>query len=128
MGFVRFVVKNLKIGKIHMESDYSIYRGKCKEASEEACKKDSSLTLVRGYYYCPIWNTQEQHWWTVRENGKIYDPTRKQFPSIGFGVYTKFDGNLNCSECGKDITEDTMTMCGNYPVCSTKCAMRLVGL
>lgn len=36
------------------ETDYMKYRGKCKEMSEQACLLDSSLTLVRGYYYCPV--------------------------------------------------------------------------
>jgi len=111
-----------------MESNYIKFRGKCKEASEVACEKDSSLTLVRGYYYCPIWNTTEQHWWTVKEDGTIYDPTKKQFPSNGIGEYIEFDGFLNCEECGKRISEEEAQPCGNYPVCSTKCAMRLVGL
>jgi len=110
------------------DSNYIKFRGKYKEASEAACGKDDSLTLVRGHYYCPIWNKTEQHWWTVKEDGTIYDPTKKQFPSNGIGEYTEFNGHLNCSECGKDITEDSMQVCGNYPVCSTKCAMRLVGL
>lgn len=48
------------------QSDYLKFRGKCKELSEEACRKDSTLTLVRGHYFCPFWNTEEPHWWTIR--------------------------------------------------------------
>lgn len=47
-------------------SDYLKFRGKCKELSEAACAEDPSLALVRGHYYCPIWNVTEPHWWTVR--------------------------------------------------------------
>lgn len=107
---------------------YAKYRGKCKELSEAAVAKDSSLRLVRGYYYEPIWGTIEQHWWTVREDGTIYDPTKDQFPSRGLGTYEEFDGWYNCEECGKEIEEKDAVYCGNYVVCSNQCAMRLVGL
>jgi len=84
---------------------YGQYRGKCYELSKEACEKDSSLTLVRGHYYCPVWNTVEPHWWTVRQDGSIFDPTSRQFPSNGSGFYEEFDGMISCSECGKKIKE-----------------------
>ena len=80
-------------------------RGKCKELSEDAIKKDPSLTLVRGYYYCPLWNRKEQHWWTIRKDGSIYDPTAAQFPSQGMGTYTPFDGRIACAECENRLSE-----------------------
>lgn len=46
------------------DEGYALYRGKCKEYCEAAITTDPSLTLVRGYYYEPIWGTVEQHWWT----------------------------------------------------------------
>lgn len=110
------------------KSDYSKYRGKCKELCAEAIQKDPSLRLVRGYYFCPIWNTEEQHWWTVKPDGTIHDPSAKQFPSKGCGIYTEFDGTVTCEECGKKIKEEDCIMQGPYPVCSTLCACRLVGV
>lgn len=109
-------------------TNYEKYRGKCKEFCEQAVKDDPSLTLVRGHYYCPIWNTDESHWWTIREDGSIYDPTAKQFPSNGHGIYTKFDGIVSCAECGKEIKEEDADIEGNYCFCSTACHMRFVGL
>lgn len=111
-----------------MESDYSKYRGKCKEMCEEAIRDNPELTIVRGHYFCPIWNSDEQHWWTVRLDGSIYDPTAKQFPSKGAGIYTEFDGIVTCEECGKTLPEEQAKFQGKYPVCSTKCGLRLVGL
>lgn len=109
-------------------SNYLKFRGKCLEFCNEAIEKDPTLTLVRGHYYCPIWNTEDAHWWTVREDGTIYDPTCLQFPSNGMGIYTPFDGNVNCSECGKSIPEDEAEFESNYCFCSYECHGRFVGV
>lgn len=109
-------------------SDYLKYRGKCKEMCEAAISEDPTLTLVRGHYFEPMWNSEEQHWWTVRTDGTIFDPSVKQFPSRGSGIYTEFNGFVTCEECGKTMEEKDAQAMGNYMVCSTKCAMRLVGL
>lgn len=109
-----------------MENEYLKYRGKCKEFSEKACKIDPTLTLVRGFYYDPIWG-KEQHWWTKRPDGTIYDPTRKQFPSKGKGVYVEFDGFVTCEICNKRIREKEAIFQGRFPTCSDKCAMSLLG-
>jgi formylmethanofuran dehydrogenase subunit E len=109
-------------------SDYLKYRGKCREEAEKLAKK-KGYRLVRGYYHEPMWNEKQQHWWCVDDEGNIHDPTAKQFPSYGVKqFYEEFDGLVSCEECGKEITEDEMIMQGPYPVCSTRCAMRLVGL
>jgi len=39
--------------------------------------------------------------WTTQEDGSVYDPTKLQFPSEGFGEYVPFDGTVTCSECGR---------------------------
>jgi len=111
-----------------MESDYIKYRGKCKEFCEEAVRNDPSLTLVRGWYWCPIWNTEEQHWWTKRPDGTIFDPTVRQFPSNGAGEYTEYNGEMPCEECGEMVKEIDFIRIGNYIVCSRKCGKRLVGI
>ena len=107
---------------------YKKFRGKCKELCEAACAQDSSLTLVRGHYFCPIWNSEEAHWWTVREDGTIHDPTKEQFPSRGHGIYTEFDGTVECSECGKSMTEEDASFESNYTFCSPRCHARFVGV
>ncbi len=109
-------------------TDYLNYRGKCKEMCEEAIKADPSLKLIRGHYWCPIWNSTEAHWWTTRPNGTIYDPTKDQFPSKGMGTYMEFSGLVECSECGKEMKEEEAEYESNYCFCSTKCHMRFVGL
>ena len=111
-----------------IDLDYSLYRGKCKEFCEAAIKIDPTLKLIRGHYYCPIWNSNEPHWWTVRENGEIYDPTRKQFPSKGLGDYTKFNGIVECSQCGKTMNENEAKFESNYCFCSSECYGRFVGI
>lgn len=109
-------------------TDYELYRGKCREMSEQAVKDDPSLVLVRGHYFCPIWGTSEQHWWTVRPDGSIYDPTSNQFPSKGFGIYTPFDGSCECSECGKLVLEEDAHFEGRYAFCSYTCHGKFVGI
>lgn len=111
------------------QSDYLKYRGKCKEMCEEAVKKDPSLTMVRGHYYDPLWNREEPHWWTVRKDGTIFDPSARQFPTKGMGEYTPFSGICTCVECGKEFPEEQLVVMGNgnYTCCSNLCAARLVG-
>lgn len=109
-------------------SDYLEYRGKCKELSELACFEDSELRLVRGHYYCPIWNREEQHWWTVSKDGTIHDPSKKQFPSNGLGIYTEFNGTVNCSNCGKQMKEEEASFDSNYVFCSNRCHGIFVGV
>ena len=106
--------------------DYKL-RGTCKEAAYEAVSKDPTLTLVRGHYDCPFWGKQ-QHWWTVRKDGTIFDPTSKQFPSGGLGEYIPFTGILNCDQCGKSVKEEEATFYGRYALCSHKCACKFVGI
>jgi hypothetical protein len=110
------------------ESDYKKYRGKCKEFCEIELAKDPTLTIVRGHYYCPVWNTNEPHWWLVSTEGKIIDPTKLQFGSKGMGKYIPFNGYVNCSECGKELKEEEADIEGNYCFCSTNCHLHFVGL
>lgn len=110
-------------------SDYVKYRGKCKEYSEELCAEDSSLSLIRGHYYCPIWNTKEPHWWCETNDGKIIDPTKNQFPSKGIGIYEKFDGMVECAECGKKMKEEDAKYESRYAFCrNTNCYGKFVGI
>jgi len=111
------------------DTDYTTYRGKCKEMVDKAVLKDPSLTAVRGYYYDAQWG-QQAHWWCKRQDGTIYDPSANQFPSKGKGVYEEFDGMVECSECGKELPEAEASFDGNghYAFCSTACNMRFVGL
>lgn len=110
------------------QSNYLKYRGKCKEMSEAACAADPSLRLVRGHYYCPIWHSNEQHWWCEKPDGTIVDPTKLQFPSEGKGFYTEFDGIIQCAECGKEVKEEDARIDGNYAFCSSACNARFVGM
>ena len=112
-----------------MDADgYRTYRGRCKELSEAAVAADPTLTLVRGHYFCPLWNTREPHWWTVRPTGEINDPSRAQFPSQGLGVYEPFTGLVECAECGREIHEDDASFDSRYAFCSDRCHGRFVGV
>ena len=108
-------------------SNYSKYRGKCKEYVDAAIKKDPTLKAIRGHYYCWLWGKQA-HWWCEREDGTIYDPTVKQFPIPHIGEYVPFDGYIECEHCGKRVKEEDAKFCNRYALCSTACCMRLVGL
>lgn len=107
---------------------YRKFRGKCKELSEAACAADPKLRLVRGHYFCPVWGTNEQHWWTVRPDGTIHDPTKDQFPSRGLGDYEEFDGMVTCAECGKQVPEGEAEFASRYAFCSGRCYGRFVGV
>lgn len=114
-------IKNM--GGNSVVSDYTKYRGKCRQMSEELVKQDKSLRLVRGYYLCPAWGEQP-HWWCVREDGTIVDPTRKQFPSKGGGTYHEFDGRHACEYCGELVTEEDGHFNGHHIYCSGDCAYK----
>jgi len=107
-------------------SDYTRYRGKCREAASALAASDPSLTLTRGHYICPIWGKQP-HWWCQRGN-EIIDPTAKQFPSKGIGEYIPFTGMVECEVCGKRIPESKAMPAGRYAVCSSACYGNLVGV
>jgi hypothetical protein len=105
------------------ESNYLKYRGRCKELAEAAIQTDPTLTLVRGYYYCPIWGEQN-HWWAKKPDGQIVDPSKAQFPSNGIGEYIEFDGIIPCANCGKEMREgvDEIYYESNYAFCDYTCA------
>lgn len=105
------------------KSNYELYRGKCKELSEAEILKDPSLTLVRGYYICPYWGKQ-QHWWTRREDGSIFDPSSLQFPSAGKGEYIEFDGIITCELCFKKQKEELAQIMGSHTYCSYECMVK----
>jgi hypothetical protein len=111
-------------------SDYKKYRGTCKEAVDALIESDSSLKAVRGHYFCPLWGTDEPHWWAVNSSGEIIDPTCKQFPSNGHGIYTPFNGMCECAQCGKEFPEDAeyANFHGNYAFCQYLCFGRFVGV
>ena len=110
-----------------IDSDYIQYRGKCLEMSQAAVAADPTLTLVRGYYMCPLWNTVEPHWWTKRPDGTIYDPTAKQFPSKGAGFYEEFIGIISCEHCGKGVAEQDAYFYEHHAYCSETCFGHDVG-
>lgn len=111
-----------------MQTDYEKYRGKCKEYCEEVLKDKPELTLVRGYYHCPMWGKQE-HWWLKDEKGNIIDPTVKQFPTKGIAAeYEEFNGICECAECGKEFKEEEGRFHGNYAFCSSRCFGHFVGV
>lgn len=115
-----FNVEDVFIDTGVSQDDYRKYRGKCKEFAEAAVAADPSLRLVRGHYYCPHWGEQP-HWWTVRADGSIYDPTAAQFPSKGTGAYIEFNGVIACEYCGKEVPESEAYLVEHHAYCSSKC-------
>lgn len=83
-------------------------RGTCKTAAEQLAKEDPSLTVVRGWYIDVHWGRQE-HWWCVRADGGIVDPTVEQFPTghvPGLRQYEPYEGIHPCPGCGTAVRED----------------------
>ena len=110
-------------------SEYIKYRGNCKEFALKAIQEDPSLTLVRGYYWCPFSNKKEQHWWCKRPDGTIHDPSKLQFLSKGLGEYTEFDGFVECAQCGATILEQDASFQGRYPLCrNNNCISAFLGV
>lgn len=106
-----------------MTSNYSIFRGKCKEACEALHAVLPELRMVRGYY------DGQPHWWLKTPEGNIVDPTALQFTIANIpDLYEEFDGYVACAECGEPTKESEAVIDGNYACCSTRCMMRLVGL
>ena len=112
------------------QTNYQIFRGKCKTACEALQKVMPELILVRGWYNQPEWPKNAcQHWWLKTPEGLIVDPTALQFPMPHITeFYEEFDGMCECEECGKKIHENEAQFAGRYPVCSGECYMALVGI
>ena len=110
-------------------TNYMKYRGKCVEETEKLAKKNPNLKIVKGFYYEPWWDREEEHQWCVDENGKIIDPTSMQYPSGGIAeFYREFDGTLKCSECSKQCEAKSMKHEGRYYFCSGECFGKFVGV
>lgn len=108
-------------------SDYLEFRGKCRELCEQAISADPSLTLIRGYYHCPVWGKQG-HWWCERSDGTVFDPSVKQFPTKGAGAtYEPFDGLHECEFCKKKVAEDKAYIVAPHLYCSYECYGHDVG-
>jgi hypothetical protein len=108
-------------------SDYSEYRGKCKEFSEKLCEEDKTLTLVRGWYHCPIWGKQA-HWWTTKPDGTVVDPTVKQFPTKGVGAYyEEYIGIVVCEYCGVSVHEHDAYFVDQHVYCCDQHYARDIG-
>ena len=108
-----------------MKTRPSDLRGKCKESAEAAVADDPTLRLVRGWYVDPVWG-REEHWWTERPDGTIYDPTSRQFPLGGVAEwYEEFGGVYPCAECGVEVPEADLVY---GACCSGECYGRMVGV
>jgi hypothetical protein len=108
-------------------SDYLTYRGQCRQLVEAACANDPALTLVRGFYICPVWGRQ-MHWWAKQADGTIVDPSVKQFPTAGTGAeYIEFDGTIECEFCHKSVNEEDSYMVEHHAYCSYECYGHDVG-
>jgi len=99
--------------------DYSL-RGRCRELAERLAEQSPELILIRGYYYCSVWGRQP-HWWCQDTDGRIVDPSARQFPSLGSGVYEPFDGTHECEYCGMGVGEGEAYTYGHHVYCSERC-------
>lgn len=111
------------------DTDYLKYRGKCKEMAEALVAQDPTLRLVRGFYYDSCWGEQP-HWWCMKPDGTIVDPTALQFPTKGKGTYVEFDGTVECAQCGKEVLEKNAEIAdnGRYAFCSHRCYGLFIGV
>lgn len=108
--------------------DYRKYRGKCKEYVDEVIRLFPDWKAVRGWYECPLWGDQE-HWWTKKPDGTIFDPTVRQFPTAGaFASYREYRGFLMCFGCGKEVAEHEIVPLDGHVFCSDKCLRYTIGI
>jgi len=101
-------------------------KGKCYEYSVRAILLDPTLILAKGHYYCPFTNRKYPHWWCVRKDGSIYDPTASQFLSNGEGEYLQATDFVVCEVCGKEVAEKNAFWSGKHPACSGRCFEKMV--
>lgn len=92
--------------------------GQCDEATKQLVAAFPELQRVRGHYYCWTWG-ERSHWWAVAEDGTIVDPTARQFPSGGRGMYVPWEEGAEepsgkCPNCGGYVY-------GGGTVCSDQC-------
>lgn len=109
-------------------ADYHEFRGRCKELCEAAIAADPTLRIAKGFYWEPIWCREEQHWWCVRSDGSIYDPSARQFPSNGESTYREFDGWCDCEHCGRPVHETKACIDGHHVFCTNLCYAWHVGV
>jgi hypothetical protein len=93
--------------------------GRCDEVTRAMAEAFPELRRVRGHYYCLVWG-ERTHWWLVTPGGAIVDPTAKQFPSGGRGVYEPWaegteEPSGKCPNCGGYVY-------GGGTACSDTCA------
>lgn len=115
---------------MNADQGYAILAGKCRTICEAIANAHPEFALVRGHYFCPRWGVLRAHWWLKTSDGVIYDPTREQFPSMGEGEYTEFNGMCECAQCLKQVPEAEAVIAenGNYAFCSDKCYAKYVGV
>jgi hypothetical protein len=112
-------------------ADYAEFRGRCKELCEAEIAKDPTLRIVRGHVFIMAWmsDPRQPHWWCVRDDGSIFDPSWRQFPSKPpTTAYEEFDGRVSCSNCGQEGDESDFSFESNYAFCSNHCYGRFVGV
>lgn len=102
----------------HHVSDYVAAYGKCADVTEAMQAAFPELQRVRGHYYDAAWG-ERAHWWLVTPDGNIVDPTAKQFPTHGAGVYVPWEEGQEeptgmCPNCGESCY-------GGRDCCSDEC-------
>ena len=74
-----------------------------------------------------MWGKQA-HWWTIKPDGAIVDPSIKQFPTAGAGAeYEEYDGNIECEFCHKIVSEQDAYFHAHHAYCSPECYGHDVG-
>lgn len=112
---------------------YAEFRGRCKELCEKAIQADPTLSIVRGHIFVRLWPSDpfQPHWWCRRPDGTILDPSWEQFPfqvAPAASLYEEFDGQVQCSNCGKEGHEKDFFADSRYIFCSSECYGQFVGI
>lgn len=104
-------------------STYELSYGECEQATIKMQELFPELKRIRGHYYDTSWGERE-HWWLIDENDEIIDPTAKQFPTNGRGVYVPWvegdpEPTGKCLNCGGYVYN------GDY-CCSENCENEMI--
>lgn len=106
---------------------YRKFRGQCLPLSLAVVREHPDWRLVRGFVECPF-NGREQHWWTERPDGSIFDPSIRQYNAPGLLSYEEYEGVLSCFGCGVDVNEKDAVSDGSHRYCTESCLRYTIGV
>jgi hypothetical protein len=101
---------------------YGSSHQRCAEFTRQMAERFPELRRVAGFYLTPTGASHGEHWWLETADATVVDPTADQWPSMGTGIYERYDparhlvSKGRCPSCGTGL----YSRAGSYP-CSRDC-------